>query len=636
MAPYYSTAMAQTAAMPAAGRVLVRRRVAPEGSPVSPRGYSKVVRLPAAALAPYSKAADMSPAGESQRFPPGTAVEYLSHTRDAWTPAMVKGFNEETRTYVLDIQPAARPERVRLPGFAAASEGPPEATPLSADGCVRFVRNAEDFSPYKVPVTAAQPLMLGAGATPKAAMHSASAPPATKAPLLPCGAAVEYFSSRGVWVPAVIEGYNSETETYALDIQPYAFPHKVRRMPDGSNVEYYSKTCGTWVPAVVQGFDEERCTYVLDIQPIALSHKVRHPIAPVGASAGVGGGSVVCNAGGNSVVCAPGGGSVVCNAGGNSVVCAPGGGSVVCNAGDGSVFYNAGGGSVVCNAGGNSVVCAPGGGSVVCNAGDGSVVYNTGGGGSVVCNAGGASVVCHAAGVVDERRVAVTNQILSAPTPAMHRQGPSPLLQPAFQAPPVAGPLAPGGSSIGPGAILCVGDSLTSGQAAGGTDNYPTNLQKMISAAGYSQKVINGGVWGATAEQILELLPMKLKQGGIGHISCIVVLGGTNDLLSLRAPAAPILARLERVHAAAEAAPGNPVVAIATLPPTPCFQEAQEQNRLEVNANLRRIAQGHSRRILVEFENVPTSLCTDYIHYEGEGYVEFARRAMEALRPHLR
>eukprot|EP00927_Polykrikos_kofoidii_P023923 TRINITY_DN21861_c0_g1_i2.p1 TRINITY_DN21861_c0_g1~~TRINITY_DN21861_c0_g1_i2.p1 ORF type:complete len:744 (+),score=111.95 TRINITY_DN21861_c0_g1_i2:75-2234(+) len=48
------------------------------------------------------------------RFPVGTAVEYHSTTLGGWKPAVVEGFNMEWGTYTLDIQPAARPGKVRM------------------------------------------------------------------------------------------------------------------------------------------------------------------------------------------------------------------------------------------------------------------------------------------------------------------------------------------------------------------------------------------------------------------------------------------------------------------------------------------------------------------------------------------
>jgi hypothetical protein len=40
-------------------------------------------------------------------------------------------------------------------------------------------------------------------------------------------------------------------------------------------VEYYSQTAGGWIPAVIQRFDAQRGTYCLDVQPMAFPHKVR-------------------------------------------------------------------------------------------------------------------------------------------------------------------------------------------------------------------------------------------------------------------------------------------------------------------------------------------------------------------------
>lgn len=86
---------------------------------------------------------------------------------------------------------------------------------------------------------------------------------------------VEYFSSsKRAWIPASFIGFNTEFNTYTLDVQPYAQPGDVRLAP-GALAEYFSKTRGGWVPAQVDHFNEEFGVYALDVQPYAKPEDVR-------------------------------------------------------------------------------------------------------------------------------------------------------------------------------------------------------------------------------------------------------------------------------------------------------------------------------------------------------------------------
>jgi len=70
-----------------------------------------------------------SSCGVHERLPEGSAAEYHSATFGRWIPALVKGFTEETGTYVLDIQPVALSHKVR-----AATGTPPSHAATSAKG----------------------------------------------------------------------------------------------------------------------------------------------------------------------------------------------------------------------------------------------------------------------------------------------------------------------------------------------------------------------------------------------------------------------------------------------------------------------------------------------------------------------
>lgn len=211
-----------------------------------------------------------------------------------------------------------------------------------------------------------------------------------------------------------------------------------------------------------------------------------------------------------------------------------------------------------------------------------------------------------------------------------------------MQAAPVGGRVqaagGPQGSAPRKGStILCVGDSLTAGVRLK-NDSYPLHLEKFLGRAGHRFKVDNAGVWGLQCDAILGIL-----QGSItaalkhdGFLAFSLVLAGTNDIMAF-SEAPVILEKLGRIHATLARAPGSPCIGVCTLPPCGTFKPVQEQTRLEVNEGLRQLCQQHGNRtrFLIDLEDVSLSLSHDGIHYQGDGHVEFAQRALDALRPQL-
>merc|ERR1719203_1443612 len=58
------------------------------------------------------------------RFSEGAAVQYQSTTFGGWVPAVVRGFDTHTSTYILDVQPVAIPSKVRAaPPASGATAG---------------------------------------------------------------------------------------------------------------------------------------------------------------------------------------------------------------------------------------------------------------------------------------------------------------------------------------------------------------------------------------------------------------------------------------------------------------------------------------------------------------------------------
>lgn len=184
--------------------------------------------------------------------------------------------------------------------------------------------------------------------------------------------------------------------------------------------------------------------------------------------------------------------------------------------------------------------------------------------------------------------------------------------------------------------ILCVGDSLTAGTRAN-NDSYPLHLEKFLNRSGHSYKAENAGVWGQDCDSIMGRLHGSIAAATKhGALAFALVLAGTNDILAYT-DASTVLGRLGRIHAALEQAPGRPRIGVFTLPPCAKFTPVQEQARLQLNESLRDLCNqyGNRERFLVDLENMSPSLSVDGIHYSGEGHVEFAQLALDAIRSQL-
>jgi len=55
------------------------------------------------------------------QYPMGSRVEYFSEARGGWLAGVVQGFNAATGAYVLDVHPAALPNKMRAVGGGGAS-----------------------------------------------------------------------------------------------------------------------------------------------------------------------------------------------------------------------------------------------------------------------------------------------------------------------------------------------------------------------------------------------------------------------------------------------------------------------------------------------------------------------------------
>eukprot|EP00927_Polykrikos_kofoidii_P074065 TRINITY_DN70046_c0_g1_i1.p1 TRINITY_DN70046_c0_g1~~TRINITY_DN70046_c0_g1_i1.p1 ORF type:complete len:375 (+),score=42.48 TRINITY_DN70046_c0_g1_i1:89-1213(+) len=188
------------------------------------------------------------------------------------------------------------------------------------------------------------------------------------------------------------------------------------------------------------------------------------------------------------------------------------------------------------------------------------------------------------------------------------------------------------GSARTSGVILCIGDSLTAGRG-GTTDSYPAALGSQLEKVGYQFVMQNAGVYGNETDVILQRLPAAIANAkNFGPIAFVFVLGGTNDLLHLRSSDI-ILERLRHLHDAIAASASSAHVGVLTVPKCGLFElPVQEEWRQAVNAGLKEMCQQRSPRFfLVDLDDVGVELAGDGVHYYGEGYKEFGRKAFEAM-----
>lgn len=179
-----------------------------------------------------------------------------------------------------------------------------------------------------------------------------------------------------------------------------------------------------------------------------------------------------------------------------------------------------------------------------------------------------------------------------------------------------------------PPVIVCLGDSLTRGPMDRPQDSYPFQLQQLLTAAGSKALVSNNGTWGATSTKLMTLLGDAISAGQrLGCIACVLVLGGTNDILYPQSGTmVDAFHRLKELQAAAAKAAAAPVGAL-TLPPlsSPAFnQSVQELNKL-----LKQSPPG----FLVDL-NIPlTALDSGGTHLLKHGYQMMAQQVFKVVGP---
>eukprot|EP00927_Polykrikos_kofoidii_P051654 TRINITY_DN4543_c3_g1_i1.p1 TRINITY_DN4543_c3_g1~~TRINITY_DN4543_c3_g1_i1.p1 ORF type:complete len:556 (-),score=99.21 TRINITY_DN4543_c3_g1_i1:74-1582(-) len=86
------------------------------------------------AVSDTSQHGNGGPLGIGRQFEVGAAVEYLSTSRGCWIAASVRGFDEATGTYTLDVHPAAPPARVRPKPDTILEAAAPAVDDVQAQG----------------------------------------------------------------------------------------------------------------------------------------------------------------------------------------------------------------------------------------------------------------------------------------------------------------------------------------------------------------------------------------------------------------------------------------------------------------------------------------------------------------------
>lgn len=110
---------------------------------------SGAVAIGSAASAAQAEAgaADPPSMGYAGGYAIGSIVEYKSRSSGLWILARVEGFEETTNSYRLDVQPNAKPERIRARAASAAS--PPVPPPLAAEPRAAELRQQEEPLPRR-------------------------------------------------------------------------------------------------------------------------------------------------------------------------------------------------------------------------------------------------------------------------------------------------------------------------------------------------------------------------------------------------------------------------------------------------------------------------------------------------------
>ena len=160
--------------------------------------------------------------------------------------------------------------------------------------------------------------------------------------------------------------------------------------------------------------------------------------------------------------------------------------------------------------------------------------------------------------------------------------------------------------------------------------DYPAQLQKILTRAGYDYKVVNEGTSGATTKDAVNSLPEVLK---LHPVAAIVEFGGNDGLRGL--PLAQTKRNLNQVVTALQNAHVKVLLAGITLPPNygPDYIHAFDAIFRDVAAQRNAALVPMVYKNLV---NVPGTIQPDGIHPTAKGAVLVADAIFPALKPLLR
>jgi len=165
--------------------------------------------------------------------------------------------------------------------------------------------------------------------------------------------------------------------------------------------------------------------------------------------------------------------------------------------------------------------------------------------------------------------------------------------------------------------VLAFGDSLTVGEGASATENYPAVLAKLLGC-----RVVNAGVSGETSSEGVLRLPAVLKQE---KFALVILCEGGNDMLQKQADDTigknlDAMVSLAREAGADVILIGVPKPGLFNLKVPPFYQKIASKNG-----------------ILCDSETLPeilskSSLKSDYVHPNAEGYRKMAGAIAELIQ----
>lgn len=178
-------------------------------------------------------------------------------------------------------------------------------------------------------------------------------------------------------------------------------------------------------------------------------------------------------------------------------------------------------------------------------------------------------------------------------------------------------------------AIVCFGDSITSGYGVNPGESYPDDLRAKLHARGYRYRVLNMGVGGNTTKDAVGRLPEVLR----AHPAVVIVeFGGNDGLRGL--PLTDTRKNLDTITGTLLHAGSMVLLVGITLPPN--YGAAYIH---QFDSIYRDVARKYKVPLLpmiyANVYNVPGAVQADGIHPTAKGAALIAGNIMEKLLPML-